>query len=137
MTDEITREYEHLVTGERVGAYVGTARDDAFQSDVHWKLISGPDVTGPRTVDPADPRAPKGNRHVARNLATPDGTPEADEDGETDIEKLSRDELNELAESLGIDDPAALGNKQEVKDAIAKAQQSEPDGTPEADEDGE
>lgn len=119
MSNEITREYEHLITGERAGSYVGTARDDAFQSDVHWKLVDGPEVTDPRTVDPADPRAPH-----AEAQSEPDETPE------TDIDKMSRDELNTLAESLGVEDPAALGNKQEVKDAIAKAQ-PEPDETPE------
>jgi hypothetical protein len=124
MSDEITREYEHLISGERAGAYVGTERDDAFQSDVHWKLVGGPEVSGPRTVDPADPRSP-------RDLeVTPDEAPET-EGGETDVDKMSRDELNELAESLGVEDPASLGNKQEVKDAIAEAQKSEPDEAPE------
>jgi hypothetical protein len=122
MSDEITREYEHLITGERAGAYVGTERDDAFQSDVHWKLVDGPEVTDPRTADPADPRSP-GRR------AEPDDVPATEGDGETDIEKMSREDLNALAESLGIEDPANLANKQEVKDAIAEAQ-AEPDDVP-------
>jgi hypothetical protein len=72
MSNEITREYEHLITGERAGAYVGTARDDAFQSDVHWKLIDGPEVTGPRMVDPADPRSP------VQAQSEPDEVPETE-----------------------------------------------------------
>jgi hypothetical protein len=130
MSDEITREYEHLGTGERAGAYVGTARDDAFQSDVLWKLVDGPGVTGPRTVDPVDPRAPRGDRHVAP------GSTEASETDEDDIDKMSRDQLNELAESLGVEEPAALGNKQEVKDAITEARSGSTEAS-ETDEDGE
>lgn len=45
-------------------------------------------------------------------------------DGETvTLEKIKRDELNELAPSLGVEDPKAYGKKEELIEAILAAQE--------------
>jgi hypothetical protein len=101
-------EYRSKVTGETVGAYVGTELDGVYASDSDYEAV------GERSTAAQAPTEPE-----------PTGSPDDDgTDGEqaVDLESLNRDELNTLAKERGIEEPEGLPNKGEVKAAITAAQ---------------
>lgn len=93
-------------TGEVLVAPAGSELDKVLAQDPEWTLV------GKRRPEAAQASSetPDGG--------TPDGgTPE-------DLGALKRDQLNELAASLGIEDPASLSSKADVVAAIEAAQAS-------------
>jgi hypothetical protein len=98
-----THEYINA-DGETRGAFAGTEQDKVYASDPDWTPVG---KSTPATETPAG----------SKSTGSPDdyGT-----DGKqtSDLDSLSRDELNALAAEKGIEEPEDLPNKAAVKDAI-------------------
>jgi hypothetical protein len=88
-TDTAYREWINA-DGETAGSYLGTEFDKAFASNPDWELVKAEASTAPAEEE----------RSVV------------------DASDYSRDELNQLAQEAGIEDPAALDNKAAVAEAI-------------------
>lgn len=102
-TSTEVNEYVNKVTGETVGAYVGTEQDKVYANDADYEPLGKP--------RPAhEEQAASGG-----SKEEPNGT------GTSDMEGLSRDELNALATEHGVENPEGLANKDEVKKAILEA----------------
>lgn len=89
-----THEYVNA-DGETRGAFAGTEQDKVYASDPNWTPVG---KGSPATETPAGSGSP--------------------EDAGTDLDSLSRDELDALATEKGVDNPEELPNKGAVKDAI-------------------
>lgn len=94
--DTSVREYVNEATGETAGAFVGSAMEEAFESNADWKLADG---------------------HAAADTA--------DQTDVIDPDNHSRDELNELAKEAGVEGAEAMPNKPAVADAINAARGGE------------
>jgi hypothetical protein len=92
-----THEYVNA-GGETRGAFAGTEQDKVYASDPDWTPVG---KSTPATETPAG----------SESKGSPD-------DNGTDIDSLSRDELNALAAEKGVENPEELPNKGAVKEAI-------------------
>jgi len=102
-----THEYINA-DGETRGAFPGTEQDKVYASDPDWTLAG---KGSPATETPAG----------SESTGSPD-------DNGTDIDSLSRDELNALATEKGVENPEELPNKGAVKDAIKATETPAGDG---------
>lgn len=89
--------------GLKQGAYVGTALDEVLASSLDWRLV----------IDESAPVEPE---EVVEDDPTDED--EVAEVVSVDADDYSRDELNELARELGIEDAEALATKADVAEAI-------------------
>lgn len=95
--------------GTVLGAPAGSELEEALENKTAWTRVGG--NQSPATDDDAAPDA--------------EGEPDADAGSE--LASLSRGELNELAESVGVANPAQLANKAAVIAAIESADDPDQD----------
>jgi hypothetical protein len=104
-----SNQYKNQATGETVGAFAGTELDRVYAKDPDYTVVGNhtapPEKEG---VEDATPHSGKTKSDGGRTHAS-------------DLEGLSRDELNALALEKGVENPSGFANKGEVETAILQA----------------
>lgn len=91
------REFVNGQTGETQGCYAGSELESALVRDPDW---------APAKSDPGSER----DGQSEKGSVVPD-----------ELGSLKREQLNDIAHQLGVDNPEGLSNKDEVIDAINQA----------------
>ena len=114
MGNEKTRTYQRVGSkDETLGVYEGSPLDEALAGDDDWELVGGA-----KRAAASDP-APKTDKEIDEN---------------TDLSKLKRPELDQVAAQRGVTEPEKLPSKDAVIEAIAAAQAEGAQGDGEGDE---
>jgi hypothetical protein len=109
LADGESNQYKNEVTGETVGAFAGSELDRVYAKDPDYTVVGNhtppPEKIG---VAEATPHSGKTKSEGARTHPS-------------DLEGLSREELNALALEKGVTNPDGFANKDEVRTAIIQA----------------
>lgn len=103
---------------------------ELIDSDPSLEFVSKSESRRVAALTQDDITAPEASTNGRRYETSEPNGDEGDQEPAQDISKLTRKELNELATTLGVEDPQKLKNNQEVMDAIEEARANvKPEGT--------